>query len=322
MRMKRFIIHYFKISSRKGAKLLVAILSLYFQDSYFEYIISCIMRKSIEYQLCASAPLCEDSCKYFVDGFSKPQVLAEEKDFLIVYKPPQMHSSPQAFSTESLFKWCVERFPEVGELSGRNKGEGGLLHRLDYETNGLLLIARSSLGMEALLEQQSQGKIIKEYSALTGESGIALPGFPKEKPELKPGNAFQITSAFRSYGSGRKAVRPVLPGGAKKNIPEKLYFTEILESKLTYATGLDNCLSLKLRINKGFRHQIRCHLAWLGMPILNDALYGGMAFGNGYLVLRACSLAFIDPSTGEEINYSIPALNADDLLNGTNEINL
>jgi len=256
-----------------------------------------------------------EGCKVLVTDFYKPQVLAEEKDFLIVYKPPSMHSSPQAFSTESLFTWCVESFPEVGELSGRNKGEGGLLHRLDYETHGIMLLARNNPAMEALLEQQMQGKILKEYSALTGESGIALPGFPKEKPELQPGNTIEITSAFRPYGKGRKAVRPILIGGAKKIMPEKLYVTEVLESKLASASALGNCLSLRLRISRGFRHQIRSHLAWLGMPIINDTLYGGAVFGNGCLALRACSLAFADPATGEERCYAIPGLTADDLLN-------
>jgi len=253
-----------------------------------------------------------------IDDFSKPQVLAEEKDFLIAYKPPRMHSAPQTFSVDSLLTWCVQKFPEVGELRGRNKEEGGLLHRLDYETHGLMLIARSSLGMEALLEQQKQGKILKDYSALTGKSGIVLPGFPKEKPEFQQRNAIEITSAFRPYGKGRKTVRPVLPGDSNNKKAQVLYITEILESRLTpafgsIAAGLGNCLSLRLSISKGFRHQIRSHLAWLGMPILNDALYGGAAFGNGCLALRACALMFADPLMGEERCYSIPALRLEDL---------
>jgi len=245
--------------------------------------------------------------------YNKPRVLAEDKDFLIVYKPPHMHSAPQTFSAESLFTWCVRNFPEVGELSGRNKGEGGLLHRLDYETHGLMLIARNSHCMEALLEQQKQGKIFKEYSALCSNTGIVLSGFPKEKPEFQPGNANQVTSTFRPYGPGRKAVRPVLPDQAKSKKTQALYVTEILENKLTSVEGFGNCLSLTLRISKGFRHQIRSHLAWLGMPILNDALYGGAALGNGCLALRACSLVFADPATGEGRNYSISSLRLEDL---------
>jgi len=245
----------------------------------------------------------------FLHGIdNKPQILAEEKDFLIVYKPPRMHSAPQGFSDDSLLKWCVKSYPEIAELHGRKKGEGGLLHRLDYETHGVMLIARSAPGMEALLEQQRQGKIYKEYCALTSKSEIALPGFPKEKPQLPTGCAVEITSAFRPYGPGRKAVRPVLPRDAKSKKPQAPYLTEILESESASAAGFENCLSFRLRIRNGFRHQIRCHLAWIGMPILNDKLYGGMAIGNGYLALRACSLSFADPSTGEGRSYSIPGL--------------
>jgi 23S rRNA pseudouridine1911/1915/1917 synthase len=263
------------------------------------------------------------------EGFSKPQILVKEKDFLIAYKPPRMHSAPQGFSTEtfsaeSLLKWCLQAFPEAAELNGRKKGEGGLLHRLDYETNGLMLLARSGPGMEALLGQQARGKIYKEYSALSlpaEESEITLPGFPKEKPELpqwvfegKAGSATEITSAFRPFGPGRKAVRPVLPGAVKSSKPQAPYITEVLESKLIPAAGHGNCLSLKLRISKGFRHQIRSHLAWLGLPILNDTLYGGAAFENGCLALRARSLSFTDPSTGEGRCYSIPPLSAEDFM--------
>ena len=236
---------------------------------------------------------------------SIPQILAVEKDFLIVYKPPRMHSAPQALSTESLLSLCVQRFPEVGKLPGRNKGEGGLLHRLDYETHGLMLFARSYLGMESLLQQQERGKIIKEYSALACKSDVVLPGFPKEKPELQPGNPIEITSAFRPFGPGRKAVRPVLPGDEKNKKPQARYLTEIIESKSVTIASLGNCLSFRLRISKGFRHQIRCHLAWLGFPIINDTLYGGKAYGDGNLALRACALSFSDPSTGEERCYSL-----------------
>ena len=245
-----------------------------------------------------------------------PQVLVAEKDFLIVYKPPRMHSAPEARSAgeETILDWCVAMFPEVAALPGRRVGEGGLLHRLDYETQGLMLIARSLPGMEALLERQREGKILKEYSALAAKSETTLPGFPKETPgftketpvwplEGKDGTPLKIESAFRPYGPGRKAVRPVLPGGDKA-----LYSTEILESSPVSEAGFTQCFSLRLRICRGFRHQIRSHLAWMGLPLLNDSLYGGLSFGKGLLALRAASIAFNDPSSGEERKYSIPAL--------------
>ena len=226
---------------------------------------------------------------------SLPRILIEEKDFLIVYKPPGMHSAPLARSAEAdtLFDWCVLRFPEIADVPGRKAGEGGLLHRLDYETQGLLLIARTGAGMESLLEQQREGRMLKEYSALTLIRKTALPGFPGAFAKECGAGHVQIKSAFRPFGPGRKAVRPVLSG--------EQYRTEILETH-PRANGIT---AFRVRIVRGFRHQIRCHLAWLGMPILNDNLYGGESFGGGFLGLRACSLLFTDPASGAERAFSI-----------------
>ena len=64
----------------------------------------------------------------------------------------------------------------------------------------------------------------------------------------------------------------------------------------------------KIKITKGFRHQIRSHLAWIGMPIINDELYGGIHHGKGILALRASSISFNDPASEKKCTYSIPAL--------------
>ncbi|MDR0496116.1 MAG: hypothetical protein LBH42_00720, partial [Treponema sp.] len=77
-----------------------------------------------------------------VNDFLQPKTLAAEKDFLIIYKPPRMHSSPlKESSGENILEWAAGEFPEIKDLSGRK--DGGLLHRLDYETHGIMLIARS-----------------------------------------------------------------------------------------------------------------------------------------------------------------------------------
>ena len=227
-----------------------------------------------------------------------PQIVCEEKSFLLVYKPPRMHSAPQNKSSgESIFDWCAASFSEIRTPMGRKAGEGGLFHRLDYETQGLLLLARNKACMDSLLRQQAEGKIIKEYSAIVSEKTVSLPGFPLEKPleKLPEGRKFKLKSGFRPYGKGRKTVRP-LPGGS--------YLTEVFETNpLTGAF-----YSLKIRIFKGFRHQIRSHLAWISTPIINDLLYEGLPHGKGFLALRACSLIFNDPDTQAELKYSIPSL--------------
>ena len=289
-------------------------------------------------------------------SFLEPQVLVAEKDFLIAFKPPRMHSAPLADSSDNtILEWCSREYPEVldlndkkdlsdndaqTEIPGRSIEEGGLLHRLDYETHGLLLIARTLSGMENLLEQQKERKIIKEYSALAGDNKIVLQGFPGEKPDLpfwifrekhRIGDSVNIKSAFRPYGPERKVVRPLLPvyqGFYMKVIKQghdvaldgyRPYLTDIIGAKVlsvsidTPEAEIPGMASFQIRILRGFRHQIRCHFAWAGWPILNDELYEGYHFGKGYLALRACALTFTDPSSGKELSYSIRPLTSDDI---------
>ena len=271
-----------------------------------------------------------------ITDFSIPQVLIDEKDYIVVYKPPRMHSAPLLNSTEkTLLKWSCEKYPEIAVLPGRRQGEGGLLHRLDYETQGLILLARTAAGMKALLNQQREGKLRKEYCALVKKNSASLPGFPSERPEL-PDNfcsggcraqdtpVFQIRSAFRAFGKGRKAVRPVLvdtlSGGLNERNTKKSrtiaqggvheeYITDILEAN----SKTEDTFSLCLRIVRGFRHQIRSHLAWLGLPIINDGLYGGVSLGKGFLGLRAVSLLFDDPRSGKARVFAIPQLDIPDI---------
>jgi len=232
-----------------------------------------------------------------------PQILAVEKDFLVAYKPPRMHSAPLPHSgrKDSFFGWCAQQFPEIAGLRGRRAGEGGLLHRLDYETQGLLLLGRTQAGLDALAAQQNDGAISKEYHARATTRNVQPAGFPAPAPILSG----EIESAFRPYGPGRKAVRPVFAGGTGSP-QSRLYVTQIIESR-PCECGIT---SFRLRIVRGFRHQIRCHLAWLRRPILNDAQYGGEPFGGGLLALRACALLFADPATGTRRAFSIPPINS------------
>ena len=254
-----------------------------------------------------------------VNNIYETQILMVDKEFLIIYKPPRMHSAPQEKSpaehesTDNALDHWSKSFPEIKTLPGRREGEGGLLHRLDYETQGLLLFARTNKAIESFSAQQREGLFIKHYSALTCKSDVKLPGFP-EMIFSKADFPSLISCAFRPYGPGRKAVRPVLLGGSvnkKKEIAldrGEPYRTEILEAKSINQTlpgeGNPELVQFDIKLYRGFRHQIRCHLAWLGMPIVNDSLYGGIPFGDGYLGLRAHSLFFDHPVTGERLCFS------------------
>jgi 23S rRNA pseudouridine1911/1915/1917 synthase len=137
---------------------------------------------------------------------------------------------------------------------------------------------------------------------------VAKNGFPQ--------TPFVIESFFRPYGPGRKQVRPVTDAGYKhRKIASdnaRFYRTEIVgvweASPLQYV--------ITVRLCRGFRHQIRCHLAWIGCPVLNDPLYGppsasvaanagANAATDGFLALRATGLAFTDPSSGLPKNITL-----------------
>jgi 23S rRNA pseudouridine1911/1915/1917 synthase len=140
------------------------------------------------------------------------------------------------------------------------------------------------------------------------------PPFPAER-SFAAGNGLPpvfIESAFRPYGPGRKAVRPVpliLSGEKPGKRPLKEfvldrgqpYRTWILEAK---AEG--ELTGFRVRICRGFRHQIRCHLAWLGYPLVNDTLYGGVSRPEyPGLALLAEAIAFPDPLTGVRREYRL-----------------
>ena len=248
-----------------------------------------------------------------------PVICHETEDFAIVFKPPRMHTAPigqdaplRQDGKESgggergtLLGWYAKIFPPIMELSGRKENEGGLLHRLDFETQGLVLFAKNQQALDNLLNQQKQGTLIKEYSAIC------------EKCEPQPDAAqFEVSAAppliiesyFRPYGPGRKQVRPVIKEKIKgKDIAkdgDAFYKTEVTGVERKQIDSGEEVFHFTVRLRRGFRHQIRCHLAWIGFPVLHDPLYGKKD-GDDFLALRATGLFFADPKSNKPFQFCI-----------------
>jgi 23S rRNA pseudouridine1911/1915/1917 synthase len=233
-------------------------------------------------------------------GNNLPYILEENSDFAVVYKPPKMHCAPnKQRNGDTLLEWY---------------GKGSLMHRLDFETHGLVLFANNEKSFEYFCSLQEKGEFIKEYSAIcikTDNSVQAL-SFPAPQvlldTEPSPDKPLVIKSFFRPFGLGRKQVRPVINDGKKHKETAKdrgaFYRTEI--------TGICGNI-FTVRIKRGFRHQIRCHLCWAGFSILNDPLYPHPVKENSFstadiLALRAHALIFHDPVYGGRIEYRISPL--------------
>lgn len=249
---------------------------------------------------------------------SRLTIVAQEGAFLVVDKPPRLHtvplkrSAPRGVSGSTLLDYWAQSFPEIRSVRGPNPWEGGVLHRLDYETSGLVLIARTQAFYDALRRQQEEGRFVKSYAAMTRKepcpelpSGFPPGGLPGLSLALSaPGSpSFRavVESDFRPWGPGRKSVRPVpVEASAVRSYRTgRLYRTEI--------TGLESAgdrAVFHLRLCRGFRHQIRCHLAWLGYPLLGDQLYGPPGDHAPELGLRAEGLSFYDLE-GDERRYTL-----------------
>lgn len=198
--------------------------------------------------------------------------------FLILEKPAGIPSAPiSAGDTQNALSEATAIFPQIQNVRGKKKIEAGLLHRIDTQTRGLLLIATSQDFYDHVILSQGRGEFVKTYfaeCACDKENAAKLGGFPRLPESCEPNfcQSQAVSSYFRFYGEGRREVRPVLEGGSKFAIKK-------LGAKETYSTQIEilscdkNSAKIRCRIEKGFRHQVRCHLAWLGFPVVGDALY-------------------------------------------------
>ncbi|MDR1858200.1 MAG: RNA pseudouridine synthase, partial [Treponema sp.] len=160
-----------------------------------------------------------------------------------------------------------------------------------------------------LMALQDEGVFVKEYSAICQKAEVpaSFPPPPFSFPATPlGGQSFAIESFFRPFGPGRKQVRPL--------IGEDKHHNEIAKDKGGYyrteIAGFSTAgelYSFTAKLRRGFRHQLRCHLAWIGCPVLNDPLYG-QSSAVGFLALRSTALVFPDPHSGEPREYRIAPL--------------
>jgi 23S rRNA pseudouridine1911/1915/1917 synthase len=271
----------------------------------------------------------------------EPRVVYEDEWLVAVDKPARMHSAP-GLGSGDLCAWVFERYPEARDLgldareAGTSaaspsrdlaRGEGGLLHRLDYETSGIVLFARKASAFASLIEQQERGAFCKEYLAFSSLSrearpsgSVPLKGIPRgvvpedwaearEADDLRRLSSL-LASAIEAGGCGIEAAfRPYGPKGARVAClgmadAAKPYLSDMLGCSPSAGLrgGEKGGIELRVGISRGFRHQIRAHLAWIGLPIIGDPLYGGAA--DERLRLYAVRLAFAHPVTGRPLSLS------------------
>ena len=205
----------------------------------------------------------------------------EEKPYIVIWKPRGLASAPlcQDDRDNALYQ-AGQLFPEVFRVSGRKNIEYGLLHRLDTATDGLLVIATNQETYDFLQNEQKEGRFIKYYSAIceiNSNNGSSEKGFPpchNDLSNIKAGDKYSFSSFFRGFGKGSTEVRPVTEesgrAALKKLGKQKVYNTEVIIKEIS--EDKKKC-RVECKIVAGYRHQVRCHLAWGGLPIVNDKVY-------------------------------------------------
>ena len=172
---------------------------------------------------------------------NKISFIYADDDILVVRKFAGIPSAPLKESEiDNALYYVSQKYPDVLKVKNSYKEiEGGLLHRIDTDTDGLLLFALNDLAWQNLYNQQKENKFIKEYTAFCVKDFSNLE-ILKGFPEFSFGQISEnkknilITSKFRNYGPEKKQVRPVLENEktyAQKKASNKLYSTEILEVK-------------------------------------------------------------------------------------------
>jgi 23S rRNA pseudouridine1911/1915/1917 synthase len=194
----------------------------------------------------------------------EPVLLAQHADFLVVAKPPHVLSHPTRPDGErTLLGWLQEKFP--GEFVA-------LVNRLDRETSGTVLVARSAEAASRLGSMTMRREIHKNYLALVSgwvEAKHGVIDAPIGRLGLSPENPIWLRRGVipPDDPQGRKAAE------ARTEFWRLAMSTE--ENRRPEVDGYRGPISLlRLQAHTGRLHQLRVHLAHLGHPVIGDKIYG------------------------------------------------
>ncbi len=220
----------------------------------------------------SSPPRSPDARVGFTDTDEPWDLLDEQRDFLIVVKPVRMLSVPgkDPAKADCLIARVQQEFPEAR-----------IVHRLDWDTSGVMVLARNARAHSALSKAFQERQTHKRYEALTDH----CPTPPQGLIDLPIGPDWEHRPRYRV--------------DSEHGRPSQTHY-QVLDAN-------DQHCRLQLEPITGRSHQLRVHLLSLGCPIQGDTLYHPDGQQHPRLMLHACQLAFPDPETGESRKYQSPA---------------
>lgn len=210
-------------------------------------------------------------------------VVWEDENMAVINKPSGMLTHPTAIETSgTLVNALLNNYGEnLSDINGEFRR--GILHRLDRNTSGLLMIAKNNEAHEYLVEAMKNGKMTKKYLAVV-KGVVQEDEFVIDKP------------------IGRNPAQPQKMGvGVNGRGKPSCSIVRVLER-------FEDATLIEVQLITGRTHQIRVHMASIGHPVYNDTLYG---FGKIKIkteeqVLQSYKLTFPRPFDGELMSFELP----------------
>lgn len=204
------------------------------------------------------------------------EVVYEDDDVIVVNKPQGMVVHPAAGHPD---KTLVNAILYHCQINDDDVIRPGIVHRIDKDTSGLLMIAKNNLAKQSLMKQLKEKSNLREYLAIVH------------------GNFKEKTGKINA------------PLGRSKVDRKKQAVVEDGRNAVTHFTVLEqfeNYSLLKLKLETGRTHQIRVHMQYIGHPVAGDPLYGpkNTLPGKGQF-LHAETLGFVHPRTNKWMEFSI-----------------
>ena len=241
------------------------------------------------------------------ENFVEPKIIFENKDFLVIDKPKGLLVHPtERGEANTLVDWLKKKYPDIEQV-GEQRYRGGIIHRLDKDVSGVMVVVKTNDAFNHLKNQFKNREVKKEYLAMV-----------YGKIEKSSG---EIDLPIGRNKDGQFVAHP-RSGSDKFDDSDKLAKT--LYTVIEYVKDFT---LLKVQILTGRTHQIRAHFSAIGHPILGDQIYKPKkkffrflrrkikVINPGRIFLHSTKIGFKDlNNTWQEYQSSLPQ-NLKDFIN-------
>lgn len=201
----------------------------------------------------------------------------ENESVIVVHKPPRLPAAPlRGGERGTLANGLVARFPEISGV-GADPREPGLVHRLDTDTSGIVIVARSQAVYDEIKGALRDGQIEKHYLAIvapgTASNRASSVGVAAAEGALADTGTIDIPIAPHPKDK-RRVFACVHPRDVHRLKPREAQTQYKVLKRWETPDGESRAL-VDATASRALRHQIRVHFAAIGAPLVGDGLYGG-----------------------------------------------